>query len=375
MVRQGRWAESTHRLGREPRDRVVGTIGLGNIASEAIRLLRVLDVRRFLAFDPYASSEHAAQLGVELVSLDELLRDSDYVLVNCPLNAETRGLLGREQFARMKPDAVLINTARGPIVNEAALIEALQSGQIAGAALDVFEKEPLSADSPLTSMDNVILTSHSIAWTEELFRDMGRIDCEGALAIYRGEVPAHVVNPQVLRKSAIRRKTGAPEGCARGRRGGAMTGIRQRLKQGELVLGQMVLEFFTPGIGPMLDACGLDFVIFDMEHGRCDIGMLEQMIASCRGSRIVPMVRVPDVNFAPLSRVLDLGARGVMVPRVETREQTEEIVRAAQICAARQTRRGARHRSRPVSRRGRGVLCPSERRNPRHHSTRNGEGL
>jgi phosphoglycerate dehydrogenase-like enzyme len=198
MVRQGRWAESTQRLGREPRDRVVGTIGLGNIASEAVRLLRVLNVRRFLAFDPYASSQHAAQLGVELVSLDELLRDSDYVLVNCPLNDQTRGLVGAEQFALMKPDAVLINTARGPIVNEAALIEALQSGHVAGAALDVFEKEPLNADSPLITMDNVILTSHSIAWTEELFRDMGRLGCEGALAIFRGEIPAHVVNPQVI---------------------------------------------------------------------------------------------------------------------------------------------------------------------------------
>ena len=198
MVRQGRWGESTHRLGREPRDRVVGTIGLGNIASEAVRLLRVLDVRRFLAFDPYASPAHAAELGVALVSLEELLCSSDYVLVNCPLAAETRGLLGPEQFAQMKSDATLINTARGPIVNEAALIDALRSGQIAGAALDVFESEPLSVDSPLASMDNVILTSHSIAWTEELFRDMGRIDCQGALAIYRGEIPPHIVNPQVL---------------------------------------------------------------------------------------------------------------------------------------------------------------------------------
>jgi 2-keto-3-deoxy-L-rhamnonate aldolase RhmA len=107
-----------------------------------------------------------------------------------------------------------------------------------------------------------------------------------------------------------------------------MTGLRARLRQGDLVLGQFVLEFFTPGVGPMLAACGLDFVIYDMEHGRCDVTMLEQMIASCRGSSIVPIVRVPDLNFAPLSRVLDLGARGVMVPRVETREQTEEIVRA-----------------------------------------------
>jgi 2-keto-3-deoxy-L-rhamnonate aldolase RhmA len=106
-----------------------------------------------------------------------------------------------------------------------------------------------------------------------------------------------------------------------------MTDLRRRLKQGDLLLGQLLLELFTPGIGPMLDACGLDFVIFDMEHGRCDIGLLEAMIASCRGSRIVPLARVPDLNFAPLSRVLDLGARVVMVPRVETREQAEDIVK------------------------------------------------
>ena len=198
LVRKGRWAESTQPLGREPRDRVVGTIGLGNIACEAVQLLRALDVRAFLAFDPYASKARAAEPGVRFVSLDQLLAESDYVLVNCPLTAETRGLLGAEQFSRMKRDAVLINTARGPIVNEAALIEALQQGKIAGAALDVFEREPLSADSPLTSMENVILTSHSIAWTEELFRDMGRIDCTGALAVFRGDVPPHVVNQQVL---------------------------------------------------------------------------------------------------------------------------------------------------------------------------------
>jgi phosphoglycerate dehydrogenase-like enzyme len=206
LVRQGKWAESTSRLGREPRDRVVGTIGMGNIASEAIRLLRTLDVKRFVAFDPYTTQEKAASLGVELVSLDELLRASDYILVNCPLTPQTRGLLGKAQFSLMKPDAVIINTARGPIVDEAALIEALQSGKIAGAALDVFEKEPLGTDSPLARMDNVILSSHSIAWTEELFRDMGRIDCMGALAIYRGEVPQNVVNPEVLSRPLFQEK-------------------------------------------------------------------------------------------------------------------------------------------------------------------------
>jgi phosphoglycerate dehydrogenase-like enzyme len=198
LVRHGKWAESTLPLGREPRDRVIGTIGLGNIACEAVRLLSVLGVQQFVAYDPFANRERAASLQVDLVSLEELLRVSDYVLVNCPLTPETRGLIGEKELGWMKQDAVLINTARGPIVNEGALIEALQAGRIAGAALDVFEKEPLSADSSLAGMDNVILTSHSVAWTEELFRDMGRIDCLGALAVYRGEAPANVVNPKVL---------------------------------------------------------------------------------------------------------------------------------------------------------------------------------
>jgi len=103
-----------------------------------------------------------------------------------------------------------------------------------------------------------------------------------------------------------------------------MSGLRQRLQNGELLLGQMVLELFTPGVGPMLAACGLDFVLFDMEHGRCDIALLAEMIASCRGSDIVPLARVPDVNFSPLSRVLDLGARGVMVPRASFFAHTNE---------------------------------------------------
>ena len=206
LVRQGRRSQSRFDSVGEPRQRVVGTIGLGNIAAEAIRLLKVFDVASFLAFDPYASPERASHLGVELVSLEELLRASDHVLVNRPLTPETRGLLGKPQFALMKPDAVIINTARGPIINEAALTDALQSGQIRGAALDVFEKNRISIDSPLIAMDNVILSSHSIAWSEELFRDMGRIDCEGALAVYRGEAPQHVVNPQVLTRPAFLQK-------------------------------------------------------------------------------------------------------------------------------------------------------------------------
>jgi 2-dehydro-3-deoxyglucarate aldolase/4-hydroxy-2-oxoheptanedioate aldolase len=117
-----------------------------------------------------------------------------------------------------------------------------------------------------------------------------------------------------------------------------MTGLRKRLHDGEVVLGQMVLELFTSGIGPMLASAGMEFVIYDMEHGRCDLALLAEMVASCRGSNIVPLARVPDRNFHPLSRVLDIGARGVMVPRVETRAQAEEIV--AQLKYAPEGRRG-----------------------------------
>lgn len=117
-----------------------------------------------------------------------------------------------------------------------------------------------------------------------------------------------------------------------------MSPFREKLRRGDVVLGQMVLEFFTPGIGPVLAAAGLEFVIYDMEHGRCDIALLAEMIAACRGSNIVPMARVPDAAYAPLSRVLDVGARGVMVPRVETRAQAEDIV--AQLKYAPAGRRG-----------------------------------
>jgi phosphoglycerate dehydrogenase-like enzyme len=209
FVRQGRWAESTRVLGREPRDRVVGTIGLGNIASETIRLLRPFGIARFLAFDPYAPAARAAELNVQMADLNTVLRESDYVLVNCALTPETRGLIGARELAQMKTNAVIVNTSRGPIIQQQALIDALESGRIGGAALDVFEREPLDIDSRLMGMDNVILTSHSIAWTVELFRDMGRMDCEGALAVARGENPLHVVNREVLERPGFQKKLAA----------------------------------------------------------------------------------------------------------------------------------------------------------------------
>jgi phosphoglycerate dehydrogenase-like enzyme len=206
LMRQGRWVESTRKLGNEPRDRVIGTIGLGNIAGEAIRLLRPFGIARFLAFDPYAPASRGKELGVEITGLDTVLRESDYLLINCALTPETRGLIGQRELSLMKPEAVVVNTARGPIIDQNALIQALETRAIRGAALDVFEKEPLESDSRLMALDNVILTSHSVAWTVELFRDMGRMDCEGALAVQRGEAPLYVVNREVLERPGFRKK-------------------------------------------------------------------------------------------------------------------------------------------------------------------------
>jgi 2-keto-3-deoxy-L-rhamnonate aldolase RhmA len=107
-----------------------------------------------------------------------------------------------------------------------------------------------------------------------------------------------------------------------------MNPVKKKLHSGQVVLGQIVLELFTPGVAPMLAAAGMEFVLYDMEHGRCDFGLLESLVISCRGTGIVPMCRVPDVNLVPISRVLDLGVRGVMIPRVETREQMEEAVKS-----------------------------------------------
>jgi phosphoglycerate dehydrogenase-like enzyme len=206
LVRAGKWNESTRPLGRETRGKTIGTVGFGGIARETYRLLKAFDPARLIAFDPYIGPDATRDAGAEPVHIDEVFRAADYILINCPLNRETRHLVDSRRLAMMKPLAFLINTARGPVVDEAALVSALREHRIAGAALDVFETEPLPESSPLLQLDNVILTSHSVGWTEELFRDMGRIDCEGALAIMRGLPPPNVVNPEVLDRPGFRRK-------------------------------------------------------------------------------------------------------------------------------------------------------------------------
>jgi phosphoglycerate dehydrogenase-like enzyme len=206
LVRTGQWDERSKYMGGELRDRVFGAIGLGGIARATVALLHGFGLKEFLAYDPIVEQEAAANIGVRLVGLEELLRQSDFVSLHCPLNESTRGLIGEEEIGLMKPGAHLINTARGGIVEENALYNALRSGRIAGAAIDCFAEEPVTKPHRFGELDNVLLAPHSIAWTNELFRDIGRMVCQGMVDLSLGKRPHGTVNPQVFDRPGFQAK-------------------------------------------------------------------------------------------------------------------------------------------------------------------------
>ena len=206
IVREGKWSERFGHMGCEIRDRVVGLIGLGNIARELVKLLPAFQPSRILAADPQVSRETANEMGVELVDLQTLIATSDFISVHCPLTSQTRGLLSEREFRLMKNTAFVINTARGPVIDQKAITKALRNNWIQGAALDVFEEEPTSIEEPLHKMENVILGPHASAWTYELFRDIGHDCVDATLAVARGEIPDHVVNNNVLERQGLRDK-------------------------------------------------------------------------------------------------------------------------------------------------------------------------
>ena len=191
------WAEKTAHNGIGLVGLTLGSVGMGNIGAEMFRLARPLDMR-FIANDPYADPALAAALGVSLTDLDTVFRESDFVCVNCPLSDETHHLVNRERLALMKPTAFLVNTARGPIVDQAALTEVLRKGRIAGAGLDVFEQEPPDADDPLLALDNVIVTPHALCWTDQLFAGSGAADVRAVMAVMEGQVPNGIVNRDIV---------------------------------------------------------------------------------------------------------------------------------------------------------------------------------
>jgi phosphoglycerate dehydrogenase-like enzyme len=201
LTREGRWAEKGNYLGSGLMGRTLGVIGVGNIGKEIFRLIQPFGMN-LLGCDPNVSASAVAALGVKMVDKDTLIKQSDYISVNTLLDDKTRGLIGVREFALMKPTAYFINTARGPVVVEAALIDALKNNRIAGAAIDVFEQEPVAPDNPLLKMDNVIVAPHAICHTDECMSLLGQSAFKAAVDLAQGRKPHLIVNPESLRHPA-----------------------------------------------------------------------------------------------------------------------------------------------------------------------------
>ena len=182
--------------------RTFGSLGAGNIGVETFRLVGPFDMK-LIAHDPFADTKAMAELGVELVGIEDLFRRSDVLSISCPLSDATKHIVNAERLALMKPTSYLINTARGPIVDQKALTRVLQERRIAGAGLDVLEQEPPDLGDPILALDNVILTPHALCWTDQCFAHMGALDIQAVLDFCDGRVPGGtIVNRAVLDSQA-----------------------------------------------------------------------------------------------------------------------------------------------------------------------------
>jgi phosphoglycerate dehydrogenase-like enzyme len=207
LTRQGAagWAVRTDYMGIGLEGRTLASIGLGNIAADMFRIAAPLGMRH-IAHDPYAKPNVAQDTRTTLTDLDTVFREADFLCVHCPLTPQTRHIVDAARLALMKPTAFLVNTARGPVVDQAALVAALQSGRIAGAGLDVLDPEPPPLDAPILGLPNVILAPHALAWTDQCFAALGEGCMQAMRAVAQGDAPADVVNAAVIESPAFRRK-------------------------------------------------------------------------------------------------------------------------------------------------------------------------
>ena len=192
-LRAGRWDETFVWPGRSLRGQTLGLVGFGHIARLVARKLSGFEMTT-LAYDPYASADVMASQGVRAASLKEVLSTSDFVSVHCPLTEKTYHLIAEGELRTMKREAILINTARGEVVDEDALVRALTEGWIAGAGLDVFEQEPVAEDNPLFKLDNVVVTPHMAGFADLYFEPFWRLTVETALDLTKGHWPLSYVN-------------------------------------------------------------------------------------------------------------------------------------------------------------------------------------
>lgn len=196
FMRAGKWSGKDDLMGGELVGKTLSIVGTGRIGSRLAQICQTAFDMKVLAYDPYVSAENMSARGITKVeTIDELLPAADFVSIHTPLTPATRHSIGAKQFDLMKRTAYLINAARGPVVDEAALIEALRAGKIAGAGLDVFEQEPPAADNPLFKMDNVILLPHMGGASYESMERMATHAAAGLLSVLRGERPKYLMNP------------------------------------------------------------------------------------------------------------------------------------------------------------------------------------
>jgi len=198
-LRGGAWRESDAGL-QELCGKTIGIVGLGGIGRVLCRMVGGFDVK-LLAYDPYISPAQAKEVNVNLVGLEDLLRQSDYVALHATLTEETRHLIGEKELSMMKKTAHLINTARGGLIDESALLKALKEGEIAGAGLDVFEPEPPKHENPLLHLPNVVVTPHMAGWSDEaVYREQEEAALEIKL-VFKGESPRYIINPEALKNN------------------------------------------------------------------------------------------------------------------------------------------------------------------------------
>lgn len=206
MVHAGQWYKGRPLLNHTPRllGRTIGLLGFGNVSRCMVKRAAGFGLR-VIAFDPYVSELTISAEGVEPVSFGELLERSDYLSVHAPLNEETHHILDAAAFAKMKSTAVVVNTARGPLIDEQALIAALQAGEIAGAGLDVLETEPVESTNPLLQMTNVIVTPHVASATDRMRPETRRRVGREVALVLKQRWPMSCVNPTVLPRVTLER--------------------------------------------------------------------------------------------------------------------------------------------------------------------------
>jgi D-3-phosphoglycerate dehydrogenase len=203
-IREGRWDRTGARPARRMRGSVMGFVAFGRIAQALAQRMSGFGMT-LLAYDPYVQATEMEGMRVEKVGLDELLRRADLLSVHCPLTEETHHLLSHDAFNLMKDGVILVNTSRGPVVDEEALADALSSGRVVGAGLDVYEQEPLPLDSPLRRFDTVTFTPHVGANSEQSVEDLYRAGAQAAIDVYRGRWPEGLVNPEVKDRATPQR--------------------------------------------------------------------------------------------------------------------------------------------------------------------------